>query len=149
MGEVPGGMEYQGSAPTAWQRVRNSCSPMGNVFVELFLGARASAQASEGRSEHVVERGAKVRAIVHVAEDAGVEITEGLDDFIAEGCGVLCADCVAAGDQGDVVEKGTGFMEGEGEGDCTEARAGLGCGEVEGVIVPAGIEGEGFREEAY
>jgi hypothetical protein len=28
-GEVPGGMEYQGSAPTAWQRARNSFKPIG------------------------------------------------------------------------------------------------------------------------
>ncbi len=117
----------------------------GDVILGGGLGGGSGALAGKGRGEHVVERGAEVCAVVHVAEDAWVEIAEGLDDFVAEGGWVLRR--VACGCQGDVVEEGGGFMEGERQGYGADGLAGLAGRDVEGVVVPAGIEGNGPGEE--
>ena len=119
----------------------------GDVFAELLLRAGSGALASERRGEHVVEGAAEVGAVVHVAEDAGVEVAKGLDDLVAEGGGVVGR--VLGGGEGDVVEQGAGLVEGEGEADGADRGAGLVGGEVEGVVVPAGVEGEGSGEEGF
>ena len=69
----------------------------GDVFGLSGAEVPAAAMTCERRGEQVVERRSEAGTVIHEAQNARLEVAQGIDDLVAEGCRISSAVCWGKG----------------------------------------------------